>query len=124
MGDPEKATRQLMASIPDADKAVLYRPENMERMVHSLREGFCQGSEAVALDDILVNREWGLKLEDVKPRVDIWHGEEDVNVPVHAGRYLADMIPNNRVYFLAGEGHFMILTRWEEILANLVAPWS
>lgn len=79
--DVETATRRLMTSIPDADKRVLYNPQNLENMVLSIREGFRSGYLGVALDDILVNGDWGFDLQEVKPRIDIWHGEADVNVP-------------------------------------------
>jgi hypothetical protein len=55
MGDVEKATRQLMASIPDPDKEALYDPKNVEDMIASIQEGFRQGHKGVAQDDMLVN---------------------------------------------------------------------
>ncbi len=119
MSDVEKATRQLMSSIPEADKAVLYAPGNAEILVHSIREGFRQGSQGVALDDILVNGEWGFDLKCVKPRIDIWHGDADVNVPIHAGSYLHEVLPNRRATFLPGEGHFFLLKCWAQVLSAL-----
>jgi pimeloyl-ACP methyl ester carboxylesterase len=120
MGDAEKATRQMMSSIPDSDKAVLYAPQNVDILVSSIREGFRQGSQGVAEDDVLVNREWGFELESVRARIDIWHGERDVNAPIHAGEYLRDRLPNVRVNFLPDAGHFFLLGRWEEMLSELV----
>ncbi len=120
MGDLQKATRLLMSSIPAADKAVLYAAQNLEGFVLSIREGFRQGSRGVAQDDVLVNREWGFDLQGVKPRVDIWHGEADMNVPVQAGRHLQEALPNRRTTFLPGEGHFLMLKHWGEILSALV----
>ena len=89
-------------------------------MVRSLREGFRQAARGVAQDDCLVNQDWGFALEEVKPRIDIWHGERDVNVPIHAGQYLKVILPNTRTHFLPGEGHFFLLTRWQEVLSALV----
>ena len=120
LGDAEKASRQLMSSIPAADRAVLYDPRNVEIFVNSVREGFRTGSRGVAQDDILVNQEWGFDLACVSPRIDIWHGEADVNVPVQAAKYLHDKLPHTRATYLPGEGHFFILKRWEEILSALV----
>jgi pimeloyl-ACP methyl ester carboxylesterase len=120
MGDVEKVTRRLMSSIPDADKAVLFAPQNVDAFVTSVREGFRPGSQGVAQDDILINQDWGFDLEGVRPRIDIWHGESDVNVPISAGKYLHDVLPNSRATFLPGEGHFSLLRRWEEILSALV----
>jgi pimeloyl-ACP methyl ester carboxylesterase len=120
MGDVVKATRQLMATIPDSDKDILYDPKNVEFMVVSIREGFRTGHQGVALDDILVNGEWGFDLSEVKPRIHVWHGEEDVNVPIHAGRFLADHLPNSRRHFLPDKGHFFFLSHWGELLSALV----
>lgn len=66
-------------------------------------------------------REWGFDLAGVKPRIDIWHGEADLNVPVHAAKYLGDVLAHTRVTLLPGAGHFFIMERWEEILLALVS---
>jgi pimeloyl-ACP methyl ester carboxylesterase len=118
MQDVEKAAQQLMASIPDSDKELLYEPENVENMVRSIQEGFRQGSEGVAHDDILVNSEWGFELTSIRPRIDIWHGKLDVNVPIYAAYYLHDQIPNNRLFDLQDKGHFFILNCWEDVLTE------
>jgi len=65
-------------------------------------------------------RPWGFRLQDISIQVQIWHGEADVMNPVQFGEYLRDTIPNNKVTFLPGEGHFFILQRWGQILVQLV----
>lgn len=120
MGDVEQAIRQLMSSIPEADKVILSAPQNAEILASSIREGFRCGSQGIAQDDILVNQDWGFSLEHVQPRIDIWHGDADVNVPIHAGKYLHDTLPNRRATFLPGEGHFFVLERWREVLSALI----
>jgi pimeloyl-ACP methyl ester carboxylesterase len=118
LDDPEKAVRRVMSSVPESDKAVLYAPENVEIFSHSLREGFRQGYQGVAQDDILVNRDWGFDPRHIRPRIDIWHGDADVNVPVHAGKFLNDVLPHTNTVFLPGEGHFFLLKSWEQILSK------
>lgn len=120
MGDPEKASRRLMSGIPDADKAALYEPQNARLFVSAVREGFRVGSQGVAQDDVLVNREWGFDPACISVRIDLWHGEADVNVPIHAATYLQAAIPRTRLTILPGEGHFFLLKRWEQILSALV----
>jgi pimeloyl-ACP methyl ester carboxylesterase len=120
MQDVEKAAQQLMASIPDSDKEILYEPQNVENMVRSIQEGFRQGSKGVAQDDILINSEWGFELKSIKPRIDIWHGKLDVNVPFHAAEYLHEQIPHNRLFGLQDKGHFFILNSWEDVLSELL----
>ena len=120
MGDFEKASKRLMGSIPDSDKAALYDQKNKEIFVSAVREGFHSGSRGVAQDDILINRDWGFDLASVRPRIDIWHGEADVNVPIGAAKYLRDRLPHANATFLPKEGHFFILKYWEKILSALV----
>jgi pimeloyl-ACP methyl ester carboxylesterase len=120
--DAEQAAQRVMAAIPEADKAALYSPENLAIFVQSIREGYRQGWGGVAQDDVIVNRNWGFDPASIQSPVDIWHGEADVNVPIHAGRYLAARLPRVRQFFLPGEGHFFVLQRWGEVLAALVVP--
>jgi pimeloyl-ACP methyl ester carboxylesterase len=120
MGDFEKVSKQLMASIPDSDKAILYDTQHVESFVSAVREGFRSGSRGVAQDDTLINRDWGFDLACVRPRIEIWHGEADVNVPIGAAKYLRAMLPNTHATFLPNEGHFFILKYWEDILLALV----
>ncbi|MGC9346507.1 MAG: alpha/beta fold hydrolase [Anaerolineae bacterium] len=75
----------------------------------------------MALDDVLVNRDWGFDLESIEPRIDVWHGDADVNVPLHAGEYLCDRLPNARTTFLPGAGHLLVLARCQQILSALAA---
>ena len=120
MGDFEKTSQQLMASIPDSDKTVLYHSQTAESFVRAVREGFRSGSRGVAQDDALINLDWGVDLACVRPRIDIWHGEADVNVPIGAAKYLRDMLPHTQATFFPGKGHFFIWKYWEEILSALV----
>lgn len=120
MGDPEKSSRALMSSIPDVDKSILYEPQNAESFVNTVREGFRFSSSGVAQDDILINRDWGFDIAEIKPHIDIWHGKKDVNVPMNAAQYLCDKLPHARKIFLPSEGHFFLLKYWGKILSTLV----
>lgn len=120
MGDFEKSTRILMSSIPKADKAIIYELRNAESFISTVREGFRFGSSGVAQDDILINQDWDFNLTEIKPHIDIWHGEKDVNVPMNAAQYLCNMLPHARLIFLPSEGHFIQLKYWGGILSALV----
>lgn len=120
--DAQQASQRVMASIPEADKAVLYSPDNLAVFVRSIQEGYRPGWRGVAQDDVIVNRDWGFDLASIQVPVDIWHGEADVNVPIGAGRYLAAALPRACPFFLPDEGHFFVLKHWGEVLAALVSP--
>lgn len=119
--DVETAARQLMASLPEADKKALYAPESIELLAQSVREGFRSGWRGVAWDDVLINRDWGFGPAEIRVPIELWHGDLDVNVPPHAGEYLHREIPNSTLIMMPGQGHFVLLTHWRPVLAALVA---
>jgi hypothetical protein len=50
----------------------------------------------------------------------VWHGEQDIIVPVANGRYFAQAIPNCRTTFWPRDGHLSVIAqRWQEIIADL-----
>lgn len=121
LGDAEKATQRFLASIPEADKHLISDTKNADMLFKDIREGLRPGWRGVARDDIIINQDWGFNVKEIKVRIDIWQGDADMNVPLHAGEYLRDHIPNTQVTFLPGEGHFLILKHWREILEALVS---
>jgi pimeloyl-ACP methyl ester carboxylesterase len=74
-----------------------------------------------AVQDLQVyTRPWGFALSDIETEVLLWHGEEDVIVPLSIGRYQAEKIPRCLAVFYRKEGHFSLLEhRGEDILRAL-----
>jgi pimeloyl-ACP methyl ester carboxylesterase len=85
-----------------------------------VREGFRIGSQGVTHDDILTNQDWGFDLAEIRPRVDIWHGDRDVNVPPHAATFLNKAIPHTRLTIVPNAGHFLWLSNWQQVLSALI----
>ncbi|CAB9509727.1 expressed unknown protein [Seminavis robusta] len=81
------------------DLEVARRPDLQTLMGGNIKEGYRQGAPGPAQDDLVINRPWEFRLQDINPMVhiDVWQGEIDQNVP---------------------------LNQWEEILVKLVAPSS
>jgi len=119
-GDPKKAEKSLASSFPPEDQQIVKIPENGKILVADIQEGYRQGWQGPAQDDILINSPWGFRLEDIPVRIDVWQGETDKNVPVNQGRYQHEKIPNSRLTILPGQAHLYLLVRWGEILAQLV----
>jgi pimeloyl-ACP methyl ester carboxylesterase len=120
-GDPERLAKQLLSSVPESDKKLLEQPETVGVLLESIQESFRISSEGAAWEAIMLVRPWGFRLEEIVIPVNIWHGEDDVNDPLQCGEYLRDKIPNARATFFPGEGHFLILKRWGDILVQLVS---
>ena len=63
---------------------------------------------------------WGFAPEEVRVPVRIFQGSADEIVPPAWGRSLADRVPGASLALFPGEGHFIGLTRREEVLRWLI----
>lgn len=120
-GDPMRAKNKFIASIPARDKKRLQQSGNLDMMFADIREGYRQGWHGVTHDDVIIMQDWGFDPSDIKVRIDIWHGDQDRNVPVQASEHLHDRIANSRATFLAGEGHLFLLRYWCRVISELIA---
>jgi pimeloyl-ACP methyl ester carboxylesterase len=57
----------------------------------------------------------------VRCPVRLWYGEVDGVTPVAFGRWYAAHLPGATLTVVPGAGHFMALTRWSQLLAELAA---
>jgi pimeloyl-ACP methyl ester carboxylesterase len=64
---------------------------------------------------------WGFRPEDVSTAVRVYQGTADPLVPKSWGQVLAERIPGASIVLFPGEGHFIALTRREEVLQWLAA---
>lgn len=51
----------------------------------------------------------------------IWHGDQDRNVVVESGTYLANEIPLATMRRLPGDGHWLVHTHFADILGSIAA---
>lgn len=119
-GDPDKAGDRLRSSFPPEDRKVIEESGSGDWLVENIREGYRQGGDSPAQDDIIINSSWGFRLEDIQTRFDVWQGEADKNVPVNQGEYQHKILPNSRLTVLPGQAHLYLLTHWREVLEALV----
>jgi pimeloyl-ACP methyl ester carboxylesterase len=87
-----------------------------------------QGFEGPGSDCVLETSPscWGFDLGDIKVKTILWHGEDDVDVPVKAGRFLAAQIGKSGQigvisHFIAGENHSIIRRKWQEALSAVIS---
>jgi pimeloyl-ACP methyl ester carboxylesterase len=119
--DPERFYARMLSGNSDADRALLSRPEMKAMLMQNYLEATRAGMRGFARDSIVVSSPWGFSPADVSVPIYLWHGEDDANVSLSAARYLVQTIPNCHATFLPGEGHWLILKYWEEILSALIA---
>ena len=111
----------MLSSVPEADQRILSDPQAKGMLLPSLSEAYRNGADGAAWEGAMLVRPWGFRLEVIRIPVHIWHGEADVNDPLQCAEYLRDTIPDSHATFFPGEGHFLIIKRWGEILATLIA---
>jgi pimeloyl-ACP methyl ester carboxylesterase len=119
-GNTEGTTRKLMSLLPKADQDVLNNPQVKKVLLPSLGEAYRMGADGAAWEGKILVRPWEFRLQDIKVPVHIWHGDADVNGPLQCSEYLRDTIPKTHATFFPNEGHFLIMKRWGEILAELI----
>lgn len=120
IGDPDKAGEKLASTFPAADRQVIIDSGYQKLLVIDIQEGYRQGWQGPAQDDIIINSPWGFRIEEIKVRIDIWQGELDKNVPLNQGQYQHELISNSRLTVVPDQAHLYILSHWREILSALV----
>ncbi len=120
--DPQAALARLRRFLPEPDRAVLDRPELLEWFVMSNLEAVRQGTRAAGQESQLFARPWGFRLADVAAEIDLYQGEQDVNVAPAMGHHQARALGSCKAHFFPDEGHLsLVINRMDEILQRLVS---
>jgi pimeloyl-ACP methyl ester carboxylesterase len=115
---PRFFLNRIAAKAAEPDRPFFDDVHCVNVFVDTFREAFRNGWRGAARDGQLYARPWGFRLEDIRARVLLWHGEKDTLVPVAFGRHVASRIPGCEATFYPDEGHFSIaLNRADEIVA-------
>lgn len=118
--NPEKFFQNMVSGNSEADRRLLNRPEMKAMLIGNYQEATRRSMQGFARDSIILSNPWGFQPEDIRVPVGLWHGEDDANVSISAARYLATAIPGCQAHFVPGEGHWLILEHFQEILEWLM----
>lgn len=118
-----KALTRMTSLLPEADRLCVERPEMRGVLIASAREAFRQGHTWIGYESGLYCRPWGFHLREIAcPRVFLWHGALDRNVPIAMAQRVAQAIPGCHARFYRDEGHFSLPARhMADILLTLTA---
>ena len=86
-----------------------------------LREAFRQGAAALQCELELITSPWPFALGTIRADIALWHGDGDRLIPASASLHIAGVIPDAKIHLCRGEGHFLVLERWDEVVRWLVA---
>lgn len=102
--------------VPPADRQWLSMPSVNRGAAETLREALRPGVRGYVQDIRVLATPWGFDLGDIHAPVHLWHGDQDLVIPLHHGRYLASVIPNATLRICPGEGHMLMWNHLPEIL--------
>jgi pimeloyl-ACP methyl ester carboxylesterase len=116
---PERALSAVKRQMPEADLAVLERPDVRAVFVEDARRASATAAQAAAQDFVLFVRDWGFRLQDIQVPAHVWHGDADKNVPFAQGEFVARRIPGAEFHPCPGEGHLLAVDHLGEILQTV-----
>jgi pimeloyl-ACP methyl ester carboxylesterase len=116
---PELAMRAASGQLPSSDIEILSRPNVKSAYIDNYRRSPSTSALAAAQDFALFASDWGFRLEDITVPTNIWHGDDDRNVPISHGRLQAERIPGSLLHECPGQGHMLVVDRLEEILRTV-----
>lgn len=113
---------KLLQMLPKAPDRLKQDPSLVTFYLREMLEAFRAGGQGVVHDSKLFVQPWGFKLEKIAcENVHLWHGEEDVHVPVSMGRAMAKAIPNCRATFFPGDDHLTLAFDHREKFMQLMS---
>lgn len=115
--------KMILTEFSETDRKDYARLKVADFLRPDRNEGYRQGGIGTWYD-ALIPATWPIPLEEIKTKVYLWQGEEDISVPLAMGRYIAKKIPNCEAKFIKGVGHFWIFEHMSEMLETLVPRQS
>jgi pimeloyl-ACP methyl ester carboxylesterase len=117
---PRSLIRGVISSLPPPDRALLADSDFQRQFIAVIQDALRAGPSGAHWDTALMVSPWDFRPQDIRLAVQLWHGEEDANVPVAMGRYIASAIPNSRAYVFPGEGHLSLMAKSLEEVLNFL----
>ena len=116
----EQVITDLASLLPQVDRDVLTGEVGADILANL--QGGVEALDGWLDDDLAFTRDWGFDPASITVPTYLWHGTEDLMVPVHHAESLARRMPDAQVRIREGEGHLSIVVgSLEEILDELVS---
>ena len=119
--DPVAAVDRLGHDAPPRDRLVLADPHLRQELVRGARDALAEGVRGWVHEALLVRGPWPLVPSDVQVPVTLWHGDQDLAVPIAAAETTAEALPDARLVRLADAGHLGWLTQRSAIVRSVLA---
>lgn len=117
----DRAFDLYLAIGPRSDRELLARPEMRQMFIDDLVSAGRVSFRALAYDAVLFSRWWGFDVADIDTPVFLWHGDDDLVIPLAHGERMAGLLPNSRLSVVPGQGHLAMLDAAEEAIGMILA---
>ena len=107
---PEQLRDVLATLLSPPDRAVV-TGALAEFLLASTRRALEPGVAGWRDDDLAFTKPWGFELGAIGVPVLLWQGVQDLMVPPHHGRWLAERIPGVEAHISEEDGHLTIIER-------------
>ena len=91
-----------------------------EQLADGMRRAVQTGMAGWRDDDLAFVQDWGFELGRIGVPVAVWQGRQDRMVPFAHGQWLVAQIPTAEPHLYTEEGHFSLVARCDDILADLL----
>jgi pimeloyl-ACP methyl ester carboxylesterase/DNA-binding CsgD family transcriptional regulator len=119
--NPQQYFDDLLRNLPAFERHYLRHPAMRDSITRAFLEATRNGVQGLVYEQMLISRPWEFTPSQVKVPVRLWHGEQDVHVPIAMSRQLAHELPRCESHLLQDSGHFLLYDRMQEILATMVS---
>lgn len=102
------------------DRAVLEIPGVMDIHAASLADAFRSGVAGAVRELQIFEGPWGFPLDGIRGEVHLWHGTDDVNVPISVAIEIAQVLRHPIRHFVEGAGHWVGQEDVRKVLALVV----
>jgi pimeloyl-ACP methyl ester carboxylesterase len=110
---------QVIAMLPSSADKTSINGDFGEWVVDSLAAGYLPTPAGVRDDYLAFIKPWGFDVADSR-NVAVWHGGKD-HIPLIHPHWIAEHAPDAKLHVLADEGHYSMMRRLPEIVADLLA---
>ncbi|MFF3397352.1 alpha/beta fold hydrolase [Streptomyces sp. NPDC002659] len=112
--DPAGWVADMLRVLPESDRGIVADVAIQSMLVRNFKEALRSSADGWVDDIMAFSTDWEFRPEDIRARVLLWHGEDDVFAPVQHTRWLAERIPGAQLAVKRGAAHFgalQVLTR-------------
>lgn len=94
---------------------------SVEDATDFFREALRTGVAGTAEDYRTISFDWPFAVDQIQAPVRLWHGKEDIIVPLSHAKYLEAHIPDAELTIVPGQGHFLLHNHFADVVDVLMA---